>query len=402
MDLKADLPKNSFLAMMNHEMRTPLNAILGMCSIAQNTNDPGKIDECLVKINEASLHLLGMINNVLDLTKIETENLKLVNEEFRLKGMLNKAAETVKFIMDAKKQNLCLDLDPDLPETIVTDEQRLTQTLENILENAAKFTPPEGTITLSVKKLSEESQHCTLGVRIDDTGIGIQRNELKNIFHSFEQVDKGTTRKYGGLGIGLSLSASIIHLMGGEIQVDSKPGKGSSFSFEITVEKGKDPLFMAGDSAADSIGSFQGKTIMLAEDVEINREIVLSFLENSGITIECAVNGAEALDKYKASPSKYSLILMDIHMPEMDGFEATRQIRALEEELTAKNDLKFPKETSKLLLERPQGVPIIAMTANVFKDDVDKCLATGMTSHLGKPIDYTELMKQLNKYLCDS
>ena len=400
MDTELDLCKTNFLARMSHEMRTPLNAIIGMCTIAQSSDEPKRVSLCLEKINEASLHLLGMINDVLDMAKIQAGNLKLTYAEFNLMQMLQKTVGTRKFTLEAKKQNLILDFDPDLPETIVSDEQRLIQVLDNLLSNAVKFTPPEGTITLSVKKIEDSSSICTLQITVKDTGIGIADEELKTIFALFEQAEGGMARKYEGSGLGLTISSCIVRYMGGEIMIDSERGKGSTFSFEIIVEKedknGRGYSFP--DNACEVQDSkFSGFSILLAEDVEINREIVLSLLEDSGLEIDCAENGLEALEKYKASPSKYSLILMDIHMPCMDGFEATRQIRAFEKEFE-ENLLGF---TDRSCYDRNlhKQIPIIAMTANVFKDDVKRCLSYGMSGHLGKPIEYEALMEQLELYL---
>ena len=384
---ESELAKSNFLARMNHEMRTPLNAIIGMSTIANTSNDLEKVASCLVKINEASIHLLGMINDLLDMAKIDSGNLRLTNAEFNLVQMLNRAADKAKFNLDAKKQKLILDFDPDLCETIIADQQRLAQVLDNLLSNAIKFTPPEGTITLSVKKLKEDESTTTLEVKVIDTGIGVSQEGLDKLFALFEQADGSITRKYGGTGMGLSISASIVHLMGGEIRVCSEVGKGSCFGFEITVEHGKKtPEENAAGlkSAQDQKRIFEGKTILLAEDVEINREIILSLLEDTGIAIDCAENGAQAVEKYRADPGKYSLILMDIHMPEMDGYEATTQIRTFESDHNS---------------GQPKGIPIIAMTANVFRDDVEKCFSVGMTGHLGKPIEFEELIKTLQKHL---
>ena len=389
-----ELAKTNFLARMNHEMRTPLNAIIGMSTIALGSDEPEKIAGCLTKINEASVHLLGMINDVLDMAKIEAGNLKLTNGEFNLPHMLRKTIDTRKFTLDEKKQTLLLDIDPELPETIVCDEQRLSQVLDNFLSNAVKFTAPEGIITFSVKKLAESAGTCTLELKVSDTGIGISEEEMKKIFAFFEQADGGMSRKFGGTGLGLAIATSIVQLMGGKIHVDSKPGEGSTFRFEITVKLGKkesresfpSPANTAEDTPAQvDTAKLAGLSIMLVEDVEINREIVTSLLEDTGIIIESAENGLEACEKFRSDPSKYNLILMDIHMPEMDGYEATQKIRAFETELCNNGNLRTQ-------------VPIIAMTANVFKDDVKKCFDVGMTAHLGKPIDYEELMNTIVKY----
>ena len=390
----SELAKSNFLARMSHEMRTPLNAIIGMSTIAQTTGDLEKISHCLVKIKEASIHLLEMINDILDLAKIEAGNFELSNAEFDFPHMLNKTVEAASFSLDAKKQNLILDFNPGLPEIIIADQQRLSQVLDNFISNALKFTPPEGTIKYSVKKLKEEGKSCTLGFCVTDSGIGISEEILKKIFEMFEQADGSMARKYGGSGMGLAICSAIVHLMGGDIHVESRPGKGSCFSFEITVEQGnrktEENIPSEDGKNAPASGKksrFAGKSILLAEDVEINREIVISLLEDTEIAINCAKNGLEAVNLIRENPSKYDLILMDIHMPEMDGYEATRLIRAFEAEM------KNGKSGTSLT------IPIIAMTANVFKDDVDKCLAMGMTSHLGKPIDLAELMRQLEKYL---
>ena len=412
---KSELAKSTFLARMSHEMRTPLNAIIGMSTIAQTTDDLDKVSRCLTKINEASEHLLVMINDILDLAKIEAGKLKLSNTEFEFIPMLNKIAGAARFNLDAKKQTLNLDFDPGLPETIITDQQRLSQVIDNFISNSIKFTPPEGTIILSVKRIKEEGSTCTVEFKVSDSGIGISGEALKRIFDTFEQADGSMARKYGGSGMGLAICSAIVHLLGGEIRVCSEQGKGSCFGFEITVErgskKGKKSKSSRKPGEAQTVNrksKFKGKSLLLTEDVEINREIVLSLLENSGINITCAENGLAAVEKFKEDPSKYSVILMDIHMPEMDGYEATRCIRAVESELqaveaemkTGKSGTSFTEgETRSYNRYLRQQIPIIAMTANVFKDDVDRCLSSGMTSHLGKPIDMEEMLKQLERYL---
>jgi len=289
--------------------------------------------------------------------------------------------------MNAKKQNMVFELDSALPETIISDEQRLTKILDNLLSNAVKFTPAEGTITLSVKKLKEENLTCTLDFTVSDTGDGISREAIKAIFTLFEQPDGGLARKFSGAGVGLAISANIIKLMGGNIRIDSEPGRGTTFGFEIDVEKGVVSSSTRNEHSTGQKPKFAGKTIILAEDVEINREIVLSLLEDSGLNIECAENGRAALEKYKAAPAKYNLILMDTHMPEIDGLEATRQIRAFEKELASSSGGVF------------KAVPVIAMISNVFKGAVENCISSGMTDHLVKPIDIVELNKQLERYL---
>jgi len=381
----SDMAKHNFLARMSHEMRTPLNAILGMGTIAQNSCDPDQINLCLAKINKAAMHLLGIVNDILDVAKIESGKLKLVNSEFNLDMILHGTVDMIKFGIDEKNQELILDFDNALPETVICDGQKLNQVLFNLLSNAIKFTPPEGTITFSVKKLKEEEHALTLGIKVSDTGIGISQDDLKKLFVVFEQLDGTLSRKFGGTGASLALCQNIVNLFGGNIRIDSEPGKGSCFSFEITLEKKTEKEEEACVYFPDlqEAGSGQTKlkdlSLLLAEDVEINREIVQTILEDTGLQIDCAENGAMALELYKANPAKYGMILMDIHMPEMDGLEATRQIRAME--------------------AGSEHIPIIAMTANVFKNDIEDCMEAGMNGHLGKPIDAGELMKQINTFL---
>jgi PAS domain S-box-containing protein len=379
--------KGTFLARMSHEMRTPLNAIIGMTTIARSSGELEKMEYCLAKIDEASVHLLGVINDILDMSKIEAGKFELHSACFNMGEMIRRTANVMAFRIDEKKQNFVLDLDGTLPEYIVSDEQRLAQVLTNLLANAVKFTPSEGTITLSIKKAGEEDNSCTIRMEVSDTGIGIPPEQRKKLFTLFEQGDGSIARKYGGTGLGLAIVKSIIELMGGEIDVESEAGKGSAFFFTITVERGEPvpmeaPLPESGEKAeGEEAPKYSGCHILLAEDVEINREIVLSLLEDTGAIIDCAENCLRATEMFKAAPSKYNIIFMDIHMPEMDGYEATRHIR------------EFEKESGH------PAVPIIAMTANVFREDIEKCLAAGMNDHLGKPIDLGELFKKMDAFL---
>jgi PAS domain S-box-containing protein len=385
--------KGAFLARMSHEMRTPLNAIIGMTTIARSSGETEKMEYCLSKIDEASVHLLGVINDILDMSKIEAGKFELQYASFNLEQMLRRVDSVMAFRIDEKKQKFVVNLDEGLPEYIVSDEQRLVQVLVNLMANAVKFTPSEGTITLGVKKIAEQNNSCTIRVEVTDTGIGISPEQRKKLFSLFEQGDGSIARKYGGTGLGLAIVKNIIELMGGEIDVESEPGKGSVFFFIITVEKGETapveapvlkPEEKAGEDEEEESPKYSGRRILLAEDVEINREIVISLLEDTGVIIDCAENGLRAVEMFKASPSTYNIVFMDIHMPEMDGYEATRLIREFEKERGLK------------------AVPIIAMTANVFREDVEKCIAAGMNDHLGKPIDLDELFKKMDAFLFES
>ena len=515
---RASTAKSDFLANMSHEMRTPMNAIIGMTSIAKGTDDIDKKSYCLDKIEEASNHLLGVINDILDMSKIEANKFELTESEFNFENMLRKVTGVLAFRVDEKKQSFTVSLDQNIPTTIIGDEQRLAQVVTNLLANAVKFTPEQGHITLAAACAGKENGQCTLRVEIKDTGIGIAEEQQKKLFRSFEQADGGISRKFGGTGLGLAISKSIVEMMGGKIWVESEQGKGSSFIFtiragigstqetgpQLTNMRGERPRLLAVDSAPDvreffkqaaarlgvrcevassaseaeellrshgadafdvifvdfhlpgmggvelarrikeknsypelvlmisatewtamqdqaktagvdrfmpkplfvsavndclcgyfdlsqaceegaekngcPDGCFRGKTILLAEDIEINREIVLALLEPTGLEIVCAENGNEAVAMFSANPARFDMIFMDIHMPEKDGYEATREIRALDDPWA-------------------RQIPIVAMTANVFREDIEKCLSVGMDDHVGKPVDIAVAIEKLKIYL---
>jgi signal transduction histidine kinase len=388
---QASHAKSNFLANMSHEIRTPMNAIIGMTAIARKANETERKDYCLEKIDEASTHLLGVINDILDMSKIEVDKFELSYTEFDFRQMLDKVVNMLEFRLGEKHQKLTLNLDPQIPRQLITDEQRLAQVITNLMTNAVKFTPEQGDIIIDAKKIMEDARFCTLEIANPDTGIGISKEQQEKLFQSFVQVDSSISRKFGGTGLGLVISKKIVEMMNGGIHIESEPGKGSSFIFTIKAElpaaaeypedaPTEIPMAQPASSAAEEspVDNFKGKRILLAEDVEINREIVLTLLEPTGLSIDEAENGQEAYDKFAANPQAYDLIFMDIHMPGMDGYESTRLIREFE------NKQKYTKR-----------VPIIAMTANVFKEDVEKCLAAGMNGHIGKPLEFGEVIKIL-------
>ncbi|MDR1142891.1 MAG: bacteriohemerythrin [Spirochaetaceae bacterium] len=522
--LQASLAKGNFLSNMSHEMRTPMNAIIGMTSIGRNAKDLEKKDYAFEKIEDASTHLLGVINDILDMSKIEANKLELFPVSFNFEYMLHRAVNVVNFRVEEKKQNFYVTIDKQIPQSLVGDDQRLTQVITNLLSNAVKFTPEEGTVRLNVRCLKNGRDSCLLQIEVTDTGIGINKEQQARLFHSFEQAESSTTRRYGGTGLGLAISRQIVELMGGKIWIESEPEKGSSFIFTVTLAKdrtdhkyllnpgvnwgnvrllavdddkeicrhfsdiadhfgikcdtalsaeqalelveqrgdydiyfidwkmpGMNGLELAGkikakgnksvvtmisaaafneieddaknagvekflskpifpsdiadwiniclgvpgsqtpaEDTAES-GRFEGCRILLVEDVEINREIVLSLLEPTGLIVDCAENGLEAVRMISANPGKYSMIFMDVQMPEMDGYEATRQIRALEQN----RKIAGEGEGADTL----QHIPIVAMTANVFREDIEKSLAAGMDDHVGKPLDFNEVLVKLRKYL---
>ncbi|MCL1818103.1 MAG: ATP-binding protein [Spirochaetaceae bacterium] len=389
----ASRAKSNFLANMSHEMRTPMNAIIGMAKIAlSSAADMEKKNHCLEKIDEAADHLLGVIGDILDMSKIEAEKFELSPVEFEFEKTLRRVMGGMGFRMESKRQSFSMDIAGDIPPVFIGDDQRLSQVLTNILGNAIKFTPEGGAIRLSARLDGEEEDGlCRLRMEVADTGIGISEEQKGGLFLSFQQADGDISRKFGGTGLGLAISKHIVEMMGGAIQVESEPGKGSRFIFTVALRRGGEKTEdgpAASSGGTESRGSpaetasdnFAGCRIILAEDVDINREIVLALLEPASITVDCAGNGEEALSLFSADPGRYDMIFMDVHMPEMDGYEATRRIRALE-------------------VPQAKTIPIVAMTANVFREDVEKCLAVGMNSHIGKPLDFEAVLATLRKYL---
>jgi len=410
----ASMAKSNFLSNMSHEMRTPMNAIIGMTQIGKKAEDNEKKDYAFEKIEGASTHLLGVINDVLDMSKIEAGKFELSFTEFEFEKMLQKAINVTGFRIEEKKQHFTLYMDAGVPKFLFGDDQRLTQVITNLLTNAVKFTPEQGSIWLKAHILNEEDSVCTLKIEVKDTGIGIAPEQQSRLFNSFEQAESNIARKFGGTGLGLSISRRIVELMGGNIWIESELGKGSSFIFTAkfkrcaektnTAENGNvqasdkaaegEP---AGETAQEEMLSFSGCRLLLAEDVEINREIVISLLEPAEITIDCATNGAEAVKMFSAAPDSYDLVFMDMQMPQMDGLEATRRIRDMEVELNIRGSAVAAEGDARKYFHK--RTPIIAMTANVFKEDVKKCLEAGMDDHIGKPLDINEVMKVLKMYL---
>jgi signal transduction histidine kinase/DNA-binding response OmpR family regulator/PAS domain-containing protein len=509
--------KTNFLSHMSHEIRTPINAIIGMTTLAQKAADMQRVRYCLTQIENSSRQLLGIINNVLDMSKIEANKLDLSTEEFVFEDMMRQIFDVVQVKIDEKGQKFQVHVDNTFTRAVISDELRLSQVFINLLANAIKFTPDGGRISLSVSQTPIDAGSARLHVVIADTGIGITDEQKARLFHLFEQAESSaTTRKYGGTGLGLSIAKSIVNLMEGDIWIEDNPGGGSRFVFEVVIKWGKvcrrDKLpkqlrrdlrilvvdddkdtreyfkgILAGfllecdvasggeeavamverrkrdgkpynlifldwmmpgmdgkrtaieikrimggvslivmisaanrsevNSTLDALGitnflpkpilpstiyntivdllgytgetdsgddgempsyDWSGKRMLLAEDVELNREVVMGILEDTGVTIECAENGSRAVELF--AKNDYDVVLMDIQMPVMDGYDATRAIRAS---------------------GKPNAAvcPVIAMTANAFKEDVRECLAAGMNDHIAKPLDVKRLFDTLSTYL---
>ena len=385
----ASKAKGDFLSNMSHEIRTPINAIIGMTNIAKSARSIDRKDYALGKIGDASTHLLGIINDILDMSKIEAAKLVLHQEPCVFREMIKKTINIINFRVVEKHQKLAVNIDENIPHRIVTDEQRLAQIITNLLSNAVKFTPENGTIDLDAKLLWEGDGICEIRFDITDTGVGISKEQQAKLFDPFEQAESSTTRKYGGTGLGLTIAKRIVESMGGEISVTSTPCEGSTFTFTIKAKKPDETCENGGDADTPCEGesdevetpdSFWGYRVLLAEDVEINREIVIALLEPTLLEIDCAENGVEAVRMFSEAPDKYNIIFMDVQMPEMDGYDATRKIREMD-------------------VAKAKTIPIVAMTANVFKEDIKNCLAVGMDDHIGKPLDFDLVMQILRQHL---
>ena len=388
------MAKSEFLSRMSHELRTPLNAIIGMTTIAIMETKQDKKEYCLKQIDIFSKQLLAIINDILDVSKIEANRFELEEREFNFEKMLQNVISLTSVKINEKQQHFDCQCMP-FTAMVTGDELRISQVLINLITNASKFTPYEGKITLKIS--GDETQAAAgtmngqnkikLRVEVKDTGIGISPEQQKRLFNSFVQAETGTTRKFGGTGLGLVICKKIIKLMGSDIRVESELGKGSSFIFEIMANLGR-PLNEGKEEKEEvpamPARNWKNKAILIVEDIEINREIINTILEETQISIDNAADGIEALEMYKKNPGKYDLIFMDIHMPKLDGLGATRAIRAFEAEQGA---------------VRPHGVPIIAMTASAFSTDMEDCLKAGMNRHLLKPIEITEIFKVLDEYL---
>ena len=522
--LAASQAKSDFLSNMSHEIRTPMNAIIGMTSIGEASADVERKNYAFGKIHDASTHLLGVINDILDMSKIEAGKLELSPADFSFERMLQKVVNVVNFRVEEKRQRFRVTVDHRIPPNLIGDDQRLAQVVTNLLSNAVKFTPENGDIHLEAHSLGEEGGRHGIRIEVRDTGIGITPEQQERLFASFVQAESGTSRKFGGTGLGLAISKRILELMDGRIWVESQLGAGSTFAFDVRLarserpaepllrsgidrhsirllavddeaetrnyfreltsrlgircdvagsgeealllmgergpydlyfidwqmpamsgielakrvkqtahaQKGvgsravvamisaadwgeiereaqaagvdrflQKPLFASGiadlindclgapapsaesGELSDGEGLFAGRRLLLAEDVEVNREIVMALLGPTGIEIDCAGNGREALRMFREAPDRYDIVFMDVQMPEMDGYEATREIRALEASWA----------------DRVKTVPIVAMTANVFREDIQRCLASGMNAHLGKPLDIDEVMRVIERQI---
>jgi PAS domain S-box-containing protein len=376
----ANRAKSTFLANMSHEIRTPMNAILGFTQIlrrdAVSSIDADRLD----KIESSARHLLSVINDILDLSKIEAGKIELESSDFALEAVLDHVAALIGEGAAAKGLTVRIDGD-HVPHWLRGDLTRLRQALLNLAGNAVKFTN-KGSISLNARLLESRSNRCRIRFEVDDTGIGVDPATMPQLFNAFQQADASTTRKYGGTGLGLSITREIARLMGGEAGVESTPGHGSRFWFTAWLRVGvpvRSVVASSAVTAADLRLRHAGSRVLLVEDHALNREVAADLLQSAGLTVETAENGRAAVAKVR--DGAYAVILMDMLMPEMDGLEATRAIRQLPE---------------------GRAVPIIAMTANAFDEDREACKAAGMNDFIAKPVSLQSLYGTIDKVLSAS
>ncbi len=372
----ASRAKSEFLSQMSHEMRTPLNAVIGLAQTSNRTMDIDKLKHNINTIEKSSRHLLGLINDILDLSKIEAGKLTLNIEHFTLQSLIYKIEPVIRIKLDEKNLNFnCIV--PEYHKALLGDQMRILQTLLNFLSNAIKFTPQNGKIDLIVSIIEEQSDSVKLYFEVKDNGIGMNEEQLNNLFKPFTQASIDVTRKYGGTGLGIYICKELINLMNGTIEVNSKLGEGSSFSFILKLGT-IDEVVDIEEVEENYIDIFKNKTCLLVDDVELNCMVVEEMLTGTGMKIDIAYNGQEAFDKFLKN--NYDVILMDIQMPIMNGYEATKAIRS-----SIKSDAL--------------NVAIIAMSANVFKEDIEMSIKNGMNAHIGKPIEMSILISLLKKNL---
>jgi Signal transduction histidine kinase len=377
----ASKAKSAFLANISHEIRTPLNAVIGMARVAKESiGNSEKTSASIEQITKASNHLLELLNNVLDMSKIESGNFTIASEPFSLNASMNEVIDI--FTQRCGEKNITLTAEiGELPPKVNGDSLRLKQIIINLLGNSVKFTNQFGNVCLTVYSEIDDGE-ITLNVKISDSGIGMTPEQMERLFKPFEQADNTISVRYGGTGIGLAISQHLVGLMGGIITVESQPGKGSEFSFAIKLPIAEDDTNSVCDrEETPNEVDLSGKRILVADDIEINRIIMSELLAKTNVTIEEAEDGVQALEMFeRKSENYYDLIFMDIQMPNMDGYEAVSKIRAMKRSDAAK-------------------IPIVAMTANAYREDVEKALEAGITVHMAKPINIDEMYRLIPRLI---
>ncbi len=370
--------KSEFLANMSHEIRTPMNAIIGMGQLLQGTSLTEEQQEYLLAIQLSSKSLLGVINDILDFSKIEAGKVEIQSSEFCLNDVLQDVSKLMAPLAKEKALELSLSI-PEIPHLLVGDPLRLEQVLINLISNAVKFTE-QGEITLSIKILEQESTRIWLQFYVKDTGIGIDLKQQQRLFQPFTQVDSSHTRRHGGTGLGLTICRQLVEMMGGQIWVESAPGKGSTFffmvEFALVVDACETDLVSLKPPVMKVLPQLEGAHILLVEDDNLNQIVAQRLLESCGVQVSLAENGREAIEAVKHQ--SFNLVLMDVQMPELDGYQATVEIR---------------KD------ERFKDLPIIAMTAHAMVGQREKCLAAGMDGYFPKPFELEDLKQLLIQWI---
>ena len=380
-ETKANLAKREFLFNMSHDIRTPMNAIIGFTALAQtHIDDRGQVEDYLKKISVSSQHLLSLINDVLDMSRIESGKVTLEAKPVHLPELVHELRDIIQAVVSKKDLSLTLDTVGVENEDVIADPLRLEQILINVLANAVKFTPDGGQIGLwIVQKDTAPAGYADFEFHIKDNGIGMSEEFQKHIFEQFARERTSTVSKIQGTGLGMAITKSLVDMMGGRITVKSEQGKGSEFTISLRFPIGEAKTGQTPPAAKAS--AFTGKKLLVVEDNELNLEIASTLLKEAGFEVDTAENGKIAVEKVEAaSAGRYDLILMDIQMPEMDGYEATRRIRALPDAKKA-------------------ALPIVAMTANAFEDDRKNALHAGMNGHIAKPLDIQKLFQVLSELL---
>jgi PAS domain S-box-containing protein len=372
----ANQSKGEFLANMSHEIRTPMNAIIGLAHLVLKTELAPRQRDYIMKMQSSSEHLMGIINDVLDFSKVEAGKLDIEKADFELEGLLDHVDSLLTEKCTDKGLELVFDIAPDVPRFLVGDSLRLGQILINFANNAVKFTE-RGEVAVLARIQERGDQDVLLRFEVRDTGIGLTEEQMGRLFQSFQQADSSTTRKFGGTGLGLAISRKLAGLMGGEVGVHSEVGVGSTFWFTARVGTcTRETPCAVPQAPSVCLAAIQGARILLVEDNDINQIVASELLQDAGFVVDIAENGQVALDRI--DEGRYELVLMDMQMPVMDGISATREIRRL---------------------ERHRTLPIVAMTANAMTQDRQRCLDAGMNDFLSKPIEPDEVWAILLKWL---
>ena len=396
---EANKAKSTFLSNMSHDIRTPMNAIVGYLNLAKDLHKiceacplylnkpckddvPDKMFDFLKKIDASSQHLLALINDVLEMSRIESGKMELELDGMNIVTALDEVHDMFATQMAGKKINFSVDSSEVRDKFVICDKNRLNRVLLNLLSNAYKFTPEGGEISVTLKQISEvRDVFADYELRVKDSGIGMTPEFAAKVFEAFERERTSTVSKIQGTGLGMAITKSIVDLMGGTIKVITAPGEGTEFIIEITFELAEDMQEEIIDEKAAQVVDFTNKKLLLVDDIEVNREIAKMLLESEGFIVDTASDGSEAVKKVAESAAgDYDAVLMDIQMPIMNGYEAAREIRKLDN-------------------KRLASVPIIAMTANAFSEDVKNALDSGMNGHIAKPIDVPKMMETLAKIL---